>query len=226
MRIVHFSLLLVLGNQVWAACPHPTPKFCSGYFESDKVFIGEFISKDFFPPVEGPHELEGWFHRYKFRVLKTLKGQTAETETILSENASARWVGDLGKAYVIFARNGMTGGNCGPLDEPEYVEKVFDDLNAVSNAMFSTVEGNVVIAKDRMPSAGPGVHVQLYGPDSTLETLTDSDGNFVFSVTPGMYLVHIEGARNSGYSRNSYPIELARGQCAQYEFAIEEQIAE
>lgn len=219
MRIQSISLVtLLLTSPLFAIVPHPTPKFCAAYFEADTVFVGELLKVDYFPP--GEDNLETNYLKYRFRVVRALRGNPGTTQIVLSENASARWVGDVGKTYVVFAENGMIWGSGGPLDDPSYVERVSKELEEIRRAKLATVEGDVVGAQSKRGAAA-GMRVRLYGLNENFTAITDPNGRFSFRVPPGQYLVVLDGARPSDYSKGGdQPFKVVAGQCAQFEFEV------
>lgn len=229
MKILLVIFLCLISSTTSALCPSPEPKLCSRFFESDKVFIGTLIEAGFFPPNTEYYlnlpDADIWYsqqHVYRFRVLETLKGRTSAVETVLSQNTSARWVGDVGQDYVIFVRSGQTWGSCNLLDEPEYVNKVHIELEKMSKEKLSTVEGRIHPAHNEIASAGENIRVEVVGIDSSYETYTITDGSYAVVVKPGFYFVHVEGAKTypNPYAGHE-PFELTSGQCNQQDFQLE-----
>lgn len=216
------ALLVLLTSQALAMSPHPTPKLCAEYFEADTVFVGELLEEGYFPP--GREDLDTNYLKYRFRVTRALRGNPGTTQVVLSENSSARWHGDVGKSYVVFVRNGMIWSSGGPLDEPSYVERVSSELANIRRARLATVEGEIVqISAGQGPQgAGVGRSVRLYGLDKSFTAITDSHGQFSFRVPPGQYLLALDGARPSDYSKGGgVPFKVVAGQCAQFELQVE-----
>jgi len=216
MMIRLIPLVILVATQTFAVVPHPTPKLCSAYFEADTVFIGELLKMEYFPPG-GDNSVTNYL-KYQFRVVRALRGDPGAAQVVLSENTSASWVGDVGKIYVVFVENGMIWGSGGPLDEPSYVERVSMELEDIRRDKFATVEGDV-LSRQRQRAAGRTV--RLYGLNESYTAKTDSNGRFSLRVPAGQYLLSINGASPSIYSKSGdTPFKVVAGQCAQFEYEV------
>jgi hypothetical protein len=214
-------LVMLLTCPVSAITPRPTPKFCAEYFEADTVFVGDLLAVGNSPSPG--QDVDVNYLRYRFRVRRALRGAPGATDvSVLTENSSSRWTGDIGKRYVVFVQNGMIAATGGPLDQPSYVRRVSTEVAAIRRATSATVEGDVVRASaDHAEQRAAGIRVRLDGHDRRVTAMTDLRGRFSFVVPPGQYLLVVDGGQPSVYSKGgAEPFTVAAGQCAQFEFEV------
>ncbi|MBI3934116.1 MAG: carboxypeptidase regulatory-like domain-containing protein [Acidobacteria bacterium] len=205
------ALFIATGAQ--AICPHPTPKVCAKFFESDVVFLGKVTALDSVVDVGGD---VNWL-RYTTQVKEVYRGQPKKLEQVRTENASARWDAEIGKTYLVFASRGEVGATCGPLDEPEYAQEAIRQIHALRNVWHATIEGQVLRhAANGDPTEG--IRVKVMGTGGEYESITDSNGLFSIALPPGRYRIDAKDLQPSEYSRQDLEeINLVKGQCAQFE---------
>ena len=216
MRATTILLLLsAITPSASAICPRPVPKACSAYFEHDAVFVGTVVSQRRFDE----------YLRFQLRVSQVLRGTVGPTAVVYTGNDTARLLWDVGREYVVFARqaNGRleSSNDCGPLSDSARVAETVSQIEALRGLADAFIEGEVLA---ELP-AGPGVAgIKLEvrgGPSQTYRVQSGSDGLFALRVPPGRYQVVIDPAvaRLSDYSWvDPASIVLAPGQCAQLQF--------
>jgi hypothetical protein len=122
---------IAIGLLVWlhaaaasANCPHPVPKACSAYFESDAVFVGTVTSHQYVD--------DHAYERFEVRVSRVLRGSVARTAVVYTGNDSGRVLWDVGREYVVFAWHEkdrlLSGGDCGPLADPTTVSEAVSQI--------------------------------------------------------------------------------------------------
>jgi hypothetical protein len=223
MRTLKFIILvsIILGSKMaHALCSYPTPKICSAYFKSDVIFTGKVLSQKY---VSDPaQENDNDWIEYRVQVINEHRGHASSITIVRTANASARWVGDVGKTYVFFLNRGEAYSTCGPLDEPEYVHNVVREIDTLKRASSSTIEGQV-FSRSGPWGGGNGIPVvgaklKAIGGGNEYVAVTDKEGKFSISVPPEKYKLNTSGMNPSDYSRqNVQEIKLEKGQCAQFE---------
>ena len=210
------AIAAFVATAAHAICPHPTPKVCAKFFESDVVFLGKVTALDSVVDVGGD---VNWL-RYTTQVKEVYRGQPKKLEHVRTENASARWNAEVGKTYLVFASRGEVGATCGPLDEPEYAQEAIRQIHAFRNVSHATIEGEVLRqgATGALEQAVEGIRVKVSGTGGEYESVTDRNGLFTFTLRPGHYRIDSKDLHPTDYSRQDLDdINLVKGQCAQYE---------
>lgn len=207
-RMFHFVLLAALDAA--AFCPHPAPKACGVFFESDQVFVGKLLAQRYVGQDSG--EIE-----YVFRRQRTLRGKVPATLRLRTGNDSGRWAGDTGKMYVLFARDGLIGGSCSDLDEPSRVRQTVEAIERLASATSASIEGEMALGgggRDFHPAAG--MEITFAGTGGTFRATTDADGAFNLSVPAGEYGLVTPGWQSSDYNRRDIRrFRVQRGECVQ-----------
>ena len=203
-------------ENAFAICPHPTPKACSAFFESDAVFVGTVLSRRYSD--------NGEYIRFSVRVSRVLRGSVGPAADVYTANDSARLLWDTGKQYVVFARlkHGrlVSGNDCGPLSDSARVADTIRQIEELRGETSAAIEGEV---RSAAPD-GPGIQnvaVRVQSGRKTYETKSDSRGVFRLRVPPGQYEVIVDSnLRTSDYNwyYNLHDVNLVRGQCAQLQF--------
>jgi|KBSMisStaDraftv2_1062788.scaffolds.fasta_scaffold40748_1 hypothetical protein len=222
LRLLPF-LALIAAQSVNAFCIAPRLKVCSAFFDSDKVFYGKVVKIT--PLREDGKEASGDdfidANRYTVQVQQALKGSVKPVETVDTENASARWVADVGERRVVFVRDGQTWDSCSSIDDPRQVKATIDAIRALANSRNATIEGEVVAGYGG-PSPTPvrGVKVVMAGRHRAYTALTDKRGAFSVAVEPGLYRITSPGLKATDYSRQDMgSFEVVPGQCAQLQLS-------
>jgi hypothetical protein len=216
--------LSLIATMVHAICPFPTPKVCASYFESDVVFVGKVLSKEYVSVPDLDNDTD-WI-QYTIKVEDVYRGHANAIENVRTPNTSIRWLGEEGKIYVFFLKGGKTYSTCGPLDKSEYVQEVARQIDALQNASTATIEGQV-FSRSGPWGGGNGVSVEgvplkVLGGSKEFLSITDKDGRFSILLPPGNYTLIAPGMELSDYSHgNLEKINLERGQCAQFELVKE-----
>jgi hypothetical protein len=222
MKTAKYILIIIffLTSTAYAICPYPTPKLCSEYFDSDVIFTGKILKMEYISDPNQDNDND-WIE-YTAKVKKTFRGYTRSITKFRTPNTTARWIGDVGKSYVIFLRKRGATSTCGPLDESEYVHKVDKEIDILKNASSSKIEGQVISKSG--PWGGsygiPVKDVQLkaVGKNKEFITSTDKDGKFTIVLPSGKYKLLAPEMQPSAYSRsNLQEINLQNGQCAQFQ---------
>ncbi len=220
LKLIVLLAIIINANMALALCPSPTPKICSAYFESDAVFTGKILSQKYVSDPAQDNDYD-WIE-YSVQVMKEFRGHTSSTSDVRTANASARWIGDVGKTYVFFLNKGKTYSTCGALDEPQYVHDVVREIDTLKRSSTSTIEGQV-FSRSGPWGGGNGIPVagaqlKAIGGGKEYVAATDKEGKFSISVPPGKYKLTASGMKPSDYSRqNIQEIKLEKGQCAQFE---------
>jgi len=186
------------------------------FFESDAVFLGKVTAKNSIVQPNGDVDRL----RYTIDVKEVYRGHPKRVEHVTTENASARWIADVGRTYLVFAWRGDVGATCGPLDQPEYAREAIRQIHALRNASHATIEGEVLHqgANGAIENALEGIRVKVFGPSGEYESVTDHKGQFSFTLSPGHYRIDARDLQPTAYSRQELDdIDLVKGQCAQYE---------
>lgn len=214
------TAFIVSVTTAYAICPYPTPKVCAKYFESDTVFLGEILKKEY---ISDPHlDNDNDWIQYTIKVKEVYLGSARSIEKVITGNDSSRWYGDVSKTYVLFISEGKTSSTCGPLDESDNVEDIISQIHALKNASKVTIEGEVFSRSGnwggKIGTPAPGMHIHVLG-NREYETVTTQDGKFSFLLSPGTYTLSAdEQIDPSDYShRNMQKMELVPGQCAQFQ---------
>lgn len=208
MRYLAILLLATLPTTASALCPRPEPKLCSRWFESDTVVVGTLLDQR---KIEARHPQDDDRLAYRVRVEKTLKGRVPPLWIATSVDASARWVGDPGRRYVFFARNGSLEGSCSALDAPAYVHRIDAELRQLRRRTAARIEGRVIgrPASPVLVAVSSGRRISL--PVSPT-------GDFAATLPPGSWRLQMDGVRPTAYSAEpGRPFRLQPGQCAQFE---------
>jgi len=209
--------LLIASNATaaFAMCPHPTPKACSAFFESDAVFVATVVST---------HRVDDYL-RFGVRVSRVLRGKVDRSEVVYSGDDTARLLWDVGREYVVFARlvNGRleSGNDCGPLSDPARVAETINEIEGLRHVTDAVVEGEVLA--DQPEGAGvAGIGADVVGSGGTYRVRSDARGRFRVRVPAGRYeaIVDPRVAKQSDYNLGIDPRELVLvpGQCAQLQF--------
>jgi carboxypeptidase family protein len=213
-------LALIATESANAWCPAPVPKACSAFFDNDKVFYGKVVKatplRHDGKEASGEDSIET--HRYTIEVEQALKGKVEAVETVDTENASNRWIADVGEARVVFARNGRTWGLCSPIDEARHASQTIREIRALPKARQGTIEG-MVVGPNGSPAAG--VKVVVAGAGRSYDAITDKGGTFSVAVKPGRYRMASPGLEPTvPYGRQDVAeFEVAPGQCAQFQLS-------
>jgi hypothetical protein len=222
MRASAFCLafLLFVASVAHGICPYPTPKVCAKYFESDAVFLGEVLKREY---VSGPDRgnVADWI-QYTIRVKEVYRGHADAVEKVLTGNDSASWYGEPGMTHVLFVADGKTSSTCGPLDEAGYVPEILRQIRALQNAADATIEGEVFSRSGGWGGSSgtpaPGIRLAVQRGTEEFDSVTDQDGRFSFLLPPGTYTLIGRELDPSDYSRqNVQHIKLEPGQCVQFQ---------
>jgi hypothetical protein len=222
MRALGLCLVLVLlvASLAHAICPYPTPKVCSRYFESEVVFFGEVLKMEYVsdPALENDAD---WI-QYTIKVKEVYRGHANTIEKVLTGNDSARWYGEVGKSYVLFVSGGKTSSTCGPLDEPGDVQEIVNQIHALQKASSATIEGEVFSRSGGWGGSSGiparGIHLKVRRGTEEFDSVTDQNGRFSFTLSPGTYTLIGEDLTPSDYSnQNLQHISLEPGECAQFQ---------
>ena len=222
MNTIKYVLLIALlfYSTAHAICPYPTPELCSEYFENDAVFTGRILNREYVsdPKIDNDND---WI-QYTSKVIKIYRGNVNSTTTFRTYNGSARWDGDVGKTYVIFLRGTHASATCGPLDDPEYVNRIDKEISVLKKASSSTIQGEVVSKSGPWGGSNgipvKGEELKVLGKNREFFAITDKDGKFTFNLPPGKYRLSAPGMKPSDYSHtNLNEINLQKGQCAQFQ---------
>lgn len=212
-RLGAACLLWSCASTAFAMCPHPTPKVCSSYFESDAVFVATVLSSTW-----GDEDI-----RFQVKVTRVLRGSVGATAVVYSGNDSGRLQWQVGKTYVAFARqeNGRleSGDDCGPLSDAAKVSDVVRQIEGLREAKGAVVEGQI------LPQAGSGpvadLAIVVESGQRRYRGRPDAKGLFRISVPAGHFRVTFDPARayQSDYNLGTdlQDLSLADGQCAQVE---------
>jgi hypothetical protein len=208
-----FAVACLAAPSAWALCPAPAPKACAAFFESDQVFVGKVLEVS---------RAGGERIVYTVEVGDVLRGKAGKVERVATENASARWIGEPGKTYVVFASRGKVGGRCSSLDEPEHVADTLRQIHALKGVRDATIEGEAVAGGGGPGAASvAGMKVRARSAAGVYySTVTDERGGFSLRVPPGTYSVKADGLMPSAYSRHDAGrFAVVAGQCAQFQFS-------
>ena len=167
-----------------ALCPVPPERACRAWFRSDQVFVGTVLAIHTEPDSRDPNV--DWLV-YRLRVQRPLKGSAAATAEIRTENASGRWIGDVGKTYVVFAKGGEVGSACSAIDDADAVESTLREIEGIKSANRATIEGEVVDFENQRPQ--PATAVRIRSGARLITARTDSNGRFRVVVPPGRYSI-------------------------------------
>ena len=216
MRGIALGLLIASNaTAAFAMCPHPTPKACSAFFESDAVFVATVVST---------HRVDDYL-RFGVRVSRVLRGKVDRSEVVYSGDDTARLLWDVGREYVVFARlvNGRleSGNDCGPLSDPARVAETINEIEGLRHVTDAVVEGEVLA--DQPEGAGvAGIGADVVGSGGTYRVRSDARGRFRVRVPAGRYeaIVDPRVAKQSDYNLGIDPrkLVLVPGQCAQLQF--------
>ncbi len=216
MAIVAALAMFVSTSASRGFCPQPTPKACSAFFESKAVFLGTVLSKKGTLDTDG--STERW--TYKLHVDRMFRGSEKKTVTVFVLNDSARRMLDVGRQYLIFAtlEDGRlrTGDDCGPLSDDSRLTENVREIEALSHATTSAVEGEVRF--ELTDTAVTGVGITISGEGHTYTTASGKDGAFRAVVPPGHYKVEVDPAEAKLFDLSFLDLQnvvLAPGQCAQ-----------
>ena len=213
IRTVGVALCLLLSApRVLAMCPYPTPKACSAFFESDAVFVGTVLSRQYCDNDE--------YIRFAVRVSRVLRGSVGASADVYTANDSARLPWEIGKEYVVFARlrRGRleSGDDCGPLSSPGRAAEIIGQIEELRGDESAWIEGEV---RSSAPEGAGVADVLVRARDGgkTFNATTDSRGAFRLRVPLGHYQILVDPKlRTSDYNwYNLDDINLVRGQCAQ-----------
>ena len=228
MRITGYVVIAVLfvTSTAHAVCPYPTPKICSEYFENDVVFVGKILEAKYVSDPKQDNDSD-WI-QYTAEVIRVYRGHVDSITAFRTYNGSARWIGIVGKTYVVFLRGGETGATCGPLDEPEYVNRVERDIARLKTTSSATIGGQV-FSKSGPWGGGKGIPVEgvlvkVIGKSKEYASHTDKEGKFMIVLPPGTYRLDAPNMQPSDYNykhQDLQEISVMHGQCAQFELLKE-----
>lgn len=209
----------LVGGFAHAICPHPTPKVCSEFFESDAVFVGTVLRREY----RGDEDDDDRQIRYLVLVSRVFRGSVGRLAEVFTPDTSIRLWLDEWKDYVVFARLGNgrfeSWDTCGPLSESETVPETIRQIEALRRVDMATLEGEIRIREPDGPGIA-GVPVRIRGEGEEYTIATDSEGSFALRVPPGLYSVSVDDTlKVSDYNgRDPASLRLVRGQCAQLLF--------
>jgi len=204
--------LWLSAGSAYAICPYPTPKACSAFFQSDVVFVGKVLSRQYSD--------KGASIRFNVKISRILRGSIGSNADVYTDNDSARLLWDIGKEYVVFAHleneRLVSSDDCGPLSDSARVAETIRQIEKLWGETSAWIEGEIRSAQPSGPGIG-NMTVRINGKDKTYETKADSRGLFRLRVPPGHYEVIVDPKlRTSDYNRyNLHDINLVPGQCAQ-----------
>lgn len=211
-------------QSAFAICRLPAAKLCQVLFDSDIAFHGRvrkvvpIINK-----TDDPDGLEGWL--YEVDVIKLYRGTAFSHVTIKSENSSGRLLLSVGRDYILFGAATAephvfeAWNNCEGVqgvDGEPFSKALVNDIYRVLASKTSSIEGEI---RDQTWEPAKSVPITIAGNGIKRSVVTDQNGRFQLTVSPGQYQLNAPPA----YQETSYsyygvpesPIFLLPGQCAQ-----------
>ncbi len=131
-RFLFLQIALVWTHGAFAVCVNGHPSLEQEYENSAVVFVGRVISKEF--TSESKNYLDGI--TYSVSVQEILRGTSAKTFRLFSENSSGRFPMRVGATYLVFAYEALgrltvdSCGNSGKLPEKAEVLSVLRKMKS------------------------------------------------------------------------------------------------
>ncbi|MGH9708921.1 MAG: hypothetical protein ACRD37_00025, partial [Candidatus Acidiferrales bacterium] len=145
-------------------------------------------------PAQGEEFDDGW--TYEMTVQRVFRGPTGKTIEVFTENNSARFPLDTGKAYVLFATKAQgrfTIGACGNSTLLSDAGNTIKELDKLRIPKDAEIEGRISFSG--IPDTGThvsGVHIVIQGEGKTYTAISDRDGWFHLNVPVGRYSAKVQ----------------------------------
>lgn len=215
------SFYLSLPPLGLAVCPIPQIRANGEFFKADVIFIGRVVSIRRVPDKD--NDLGGWF--YRLRVKETFRGSVRSELSVITEDSSARFPLELRRQYLLFAYKGKNRLEIDSCGNSALLSEARDSVQRLRNLRDgkqpTEIEGWVA------PETGgidvSGITVTIKGRSRVYTAITNKDGWFHFTATPGRYQVdfssheyYLNGADFYWYESDNFA--LHPGECASLQF--------
>jgi len=187
-----FVVALVTARPSSGFCMQPVPTVRCEFLNSDAVFAGRVDSVRYgSPPYPGPDD----GYMYSLTVQQVFRGQLRATIQVFTPNATARFLLDVGKPYLLFAREFkgvLVIGGCGHSALFSEAQQTVRELRALKVPDDAEVEGRV--SSDDLSYTGrrfAGLRVIVRHGEESYTATVNEQGWFRLHIPPGEYSAEI-----------------------------------